>query len=416
MRVTRAPVLLVYLALISTVSIFSSNHSSSFSSSHASIEARKQAAFLMGYDPLPPLEPYNKEMEVINEAKIDYEAAVMDSKKRKRLELLCVTFVRATASTVSKLPLVQNIASMGHRCNWAIVIYDGSEQDVYSLCQETVEIKPFVVHCQRSKNSYSINVSIPKSVLYQDLLPILPMYEKVFMMDEDISLANFDIAKFLRLWECSFRHSLYQHHLPPLIVQPTVSPGKQAYNYFNEQAWRQEDKWSDVVAAEVGYVEQQVVMMDAIFFTWYVKRVLTLTKPHSKMYGVDWGHDRAWCSAGKMYATQVLRMNNETSTSYSSCAVITAKGTSVKHLNLKSMDVLRLQDGKDLESRVKRILRVYKNLFPTWLTLSSVHLKRAPDYNPMVEYNTSMQVAKYGPPMYKKLALFRSDAGSGCLG
>lgn len=350
----------------------------------------RQAQFMQNYDAKGEKAKPNFEMAVIQEGKLAYQEAL---KMQPNSSLLCVTFTNATK--FESFPVASNILKMGKMCEWAIVIYDGSENDVNKLCSD-VAIKPFIVLCQRSVDSFKRNISTPKSVLYHDLLPVLPRYKKVFLMDEDISLQSFDLTKLMETWACAFRRE-------PLIVQPVVRKGRQAYQYFNENKWK-EKNWADAVAAEVGYIEQQITLMDARFFHWYVKSVLTMTKPYSIMYGVDWGHDRSWCSASKMYATHVLNVTK----SYSSCAIITEADTSVVHLDLKTMEILRHPDRIVVEWRVKKILKAYKRYFPTWITLSSVNMKRAPDYNPLVmwdDYKNATHFGKYGPPMNKKLEI-----------
>ena len=136
---------------------------------------------------------------------------------------------------------------MGKYCDWAVVIYaegvdeyvdDDSEfcsVSTQGLCRQLLKSPELgkVVHCARAEESlpqrrrkfsiynmsspaynnlskedakvlqrnnktirswqkYRQNVfSIPKTALYKELLPLLPRYRKVFLLDEDILLHNF---------------------------------------------------------------------------------------------------------------------------------------------------------------------------------------------------------------------------------
>lgn len=60
-------------------------------------------------------------------------------------------------------------------------------------------------------------------------------------------------------------------------------------------------------------------MFDSLFFEWFVRRVLILTRHHVIQHGVDWGHDRSWCNAAKAYGEHVLHWPNNTA----ACALLT---------------------------------------------------------------------------------------------
>ena len=61
-----------------------------------------------------------------------------------------------------------------------------------------------------------------------------------------------------------------------------------------------------MLASSVGLIEQQVPLFDSMFFEWFVKRVLALTRDKALELGADWGADRVWCSAANAYALKVL--------------------------------------------------------------------------------------------------------------
>ena len=304
---------------------------------------------------------YNMEMNVIRQGKKDHQRAVSLTNEKK--ELLCVTFQRPNA-TVTNI-LYDNIRIMGTSCDWAIVFYSGTTEQIQSICNDP-KISSRIIHCKANEaslvdryipshdGSKQIKISIPKTVLYQDIVSYLGGYNRVFLMDEDISLEGFDINLFLLHWNCAF-------HPPPLIAQPVVYESNQYINYLNKKSWSRGDR-KNVIASGVGLVEQQVPFFDAIFLEWFIKRVLSLTKETALAYGVDWGHDRSWCNAARLYNTYVLNYPNTSIP----CAVLPK--TYIHHLNLKSMDSKR-ENRKLFQINGQKVVQHYVNLFPTWVEM-----------------------------------------------
>ena len=196
--------------------------------------------------------------------------------------------------------------------------------------------------------------AIPKSVLYSDLLPYLYEYKRIFLMDEDISLVGFDAEKTMNTWSCSF------YPLPPpLVVQPLIAESKQFFNFVGSKAWA----GKGVSASATGLVEQQVPMFDAVFFEWFVRRCLSMTKQDAINAGVDWGGDRTWCNAAKMYAREVLNLPSK----YVYCALLVG-GTPVHHLNTKAIATKRT-NRKEFLKKGFQMVDIYVKLFPTWTIL-----------------------------------------------
>lgn len=139
---------------------------------------------------------------------------------------------------------------MGKYCDWAVVVYaeeveeyidedsEFSSVNTQDLCSQLFKSPQLgnVVHCERAEESlpkkrrkfhiYNISspayknlspedakilrrnnktirswekykqkvFSIPKTALYKELLPLLPRYRKVFLLDEDILLHDFGAA------------------------------------------------------------------------------------------------------------------------------------------------------------------------------------------------------------------------------
>ena len=171
------------------------------------------------------------------------------------------------------------------------------------------------------------------------------------------------------MWDCAF-----WPQPPPLIVQPLIHESIQFFTYLNRDFWqRQQDKHNystAVLASSVGLIEQQVPLFDSMFFEWFVKRVLALTRDRALEMGADWGADRMWCSAANTYALKVLNWTVPAGTApppgtgpgtsglrssrskagipvwermnlnITACAVIVAAAP-IRHLDTKSMYYLR---------------------------------------------------------------------------
>lgn len=303
-------------------------------------------------------ENYKMEVAVINQAKADYAKVTLGTRKG----LLCATFVGANESA-SEILLI-NLKVMSGKCDWAIILYSGTQAAVDRVCEDE-RIASVAVHCQRSPASFGdhmmqshngrtpVKLSIPKTVLYQELMPYVRHYKQVFLLDEDISLEGFNITSFQQHWDCAFPHK-------PLIVQPLIFESNQFITFMNLKSWSADHR-SKIVASAVGLVEQQVPLMDAVFFEWFVKRVLSFTRETALQHGVDWGHDRSWCNAAAMYSRAVLQYPNDSVP----CAVFPT-APPVHHLNLKSMASKRENRSRFHANGVK-VVQLYIDLFPTWV-------------------------------------------------
>ena len=309
---------------------------------------------------------YNQELLVIRQAMEDYKYAQMNLSIRPRKGILCATFLRASMETSVKV-LFKNVAITNNFCAWAVVIYRGTNNEVEKVCHKGIQDR--LVHCQLTEHSVERTKNfnqkaVPKTILYRDLLPYLPDYERIFLLDEDISLYGVNMDRYMQIWDCSF--SLQK----PLITQPVIAESTQFFEFVNADHW----KGKDFIASGVGLIEQQVPFFDAIFFEWFVRRVLIYTMEKALSLGADCGHDRSWCNAAKMYGQFVLGWPEDTSTYRSTpCALI--PGVAVHHLNLRSMENKRTNRDKFRELGHKGVQR-YIDYFPTWCL---TEIKRGPD-------------------------------------
>jgi hypothetical protein len=331
-----------------------------------------------------------------------------------RKNVLCSTFIgNISLSKRHRWVLRYNMLHTHSLCDWVLVAYEPIEVHLLQkLCEDLSSslIKkkhPLGLNDTLSghrkvlcKHSAALNSSlitprpksIPKSVLYLDLLPHLQAqnvpYSQVLVMDEDIHLAGFELERFLHYWQC-------QSHYAPLIVQPLVAGAvKQYIPWLNAGTWkeylqqRQSKSKSTSMSShptiwflqEVAFIEQQVPLFDAIFFEWFLQSILSRVQSMAMTNGADWGHDRCWCQAAKDYAIHVLKQPERFG-----CGLIVSSRSqnkesfNVYHLNFQSMKMKREQSGRFREKAADSVMR-YIEMFPTWVVVDILKTK-----NPFTE-------------------------------
>ena len=230
----------------------------------------------------------SKEFESLKDGKADIRRRTkllssnfsIELNKRK-VPLLCATFLNASLPQTQNL--LSNIQIMRECCDWAIIIYDDSELLSTKLCGN-VTISPYLVHCKlatvlQNKKVHVTSfahgnvVSIPKAVLYRELFPLLPFYDEVFLLDDDVSLSGgmFDPKKFLLAYRTAFGLNG-----PPLIAQPLLKDNPVMHNFLNYDYWQSSSgngssrSGTRAVAAKVLVVEPLVNIVQSAFFEWYV--------------------------------------------------------------------------------------------------------------------------------------------------
>jgi hypothetical protein len=327
---------------------------------------------------------YNLEPNVVKQGRKDFHRASLSTIERK--ELLCVTFLHP--NTTAHDNFIGNVQAMGTHCDWAVIYYQGTASEIHSTCSDT-RVVQHIIHCKRNEEtevsrfvstdhggngSESIRLSVPKTVMYHDLLPYLSTYKKVFLMDEDISLQGFNVTSLMEPWECALSP-------PPLIVQPLVAESNQYINYLNRNSWKRRDR-SKIVASGVGIVEQQVPLFDSVFLEWFIRRVLSLTRDTALIHGVDWGHDRSWCNAARMYGKYVLNYPD----SYTPCAVF-PHATPIHHLNFRSMENKR-NNRTFFEQNGYAVVQRYIDYFPTWVVLDVLGVNNPLDFRNLGVHTT----------------------------
>eukprot|EP01035_Chromulina_nebulosa_P029807 gene29807-39538_t len=185
-------------------------------------------------------------------------------------------------------------------------------------------------------------------------------YKSLWMMDGDISLADFDIATFLTIRDCAFEP---EHR--PLITQALVSEKTQTYKYLNAEKWKDR---RNVMAAYSGFVEIQAPLMDAQFFSWFVVSFVVPMILPSHILGADWGFDELFCKAADYYYSRIVKREKNSVPSIevgvSACAIIVG-GTPMHHENKKEMNSIL---GYEVKRRLnKELMRLINISFPSFI-------------------------------------------------
>lgn len=256
--------------------------------------------------------------------------------------------------------------------------------------------------------------SIPKSVLYQELLSIsITSYKHIFIMDEDISLNDFHMTRFLSLWKCSFQQfnqennnennqnlnqqqeqQQFEYLLSPLIVQPLIAERTQYFPYVYAKLWEMQ-RFSGSIAATVGLVEQQVPFFDSLFLEWYIKYVLINIKDIALKYGVDQTIDKTWCKAAAAYSKYILDIDYHQYNS-ASCAII-IDTPPVHHKNFHSLSNKRV-NRKYYREKAQVVNSFYKSLFPNWVleditrSISPIDPKYGKNFRIIKHYNKTCMI------------------------
>lgn len=339
-----------------------------------------------------PVTTTNKELIAIEYGKKD----LLNRTNVTKL-LLCSTFIKADYKNLEVL--YSNMNLMRDQCDWAVIFYGGDDDlmnlfclaakkdiiEYISVTNKMIKLNDTynshrlplrIPSCKKAEASHQPKISIPvgdgfyvkqylsipKSVLYQELLTVLPHYHIAFLMDEDISLKGFSFTRFVRKWACAF-----WPNIAPMITQPLIAESTQYFEYVHEQVWKvdlqHKKRYSKAIAATVGLVEQQVPIFNAAFLEWYIKRVLINIKDVALKNGVDQSIDKTWCKAAEMYMKYVL--HDMSSRKNYGCGIIISTPP-VHHGNFQSLSNKRA--NRDLYREKAQIVNNhYKKIYPNWV-------------------------------------------------
>lgn len=288
--------------------------------------------------------------------------------------LLCTTFTTATAENLALA--FANMRQLGAACDWAVVFYRppvdallvhvfrGNVTRLFGFAKRLVMLEaaterhallarfPSVPqslarlstsasfsssHNDQYEDAMPFNSLVyPKPLLYLHLLPLLPRYSRVWLLDDDVSLADVDAKHLGHLWDCAFWPDL-----PPLVVQPLVSPSNAGYAYLGVQGWAEQTQGGGrVLAASTGFIELQAPLMDARFFEWFLRFVVVPMLRPLHVLGADWGFDDLFCTAAANYdlATRAQQKRGPDDRGRNVTCAVLVDGSSIRHLDRRALD------------------------------------------------------------------------------
>lgn len=308
------------------------------------------------------------------------DAAILASKSqqatpRPQKGLLCAVFANANRASVQTI--LANIEYMKSSCDWALIFY-GGDASLIRLLQHAVSGKEdiSIIKClmadprEHVLRQYSVNLFVtasqfhqpsawrqeqhwerehnslvyPKSLLYMYLLDLLPAYERVWLLDSDISTVQFNVKEYLKTTNCAFPER-------PLVSQPLIAKSTQSYKYLNADEWRD----NNIAATSSDFVEIQAPLMDSVFFVWFLRFFVVPLLLPSHILGADWGFDALFCNAARIFAHQNGRDSRYV------CMIVTG-GTPLRHLDTGAVDETL---GYDLKKYLnKALMRIIEAAFP----------------------------------------------------
>jgi hypothetical protein len=197
---------------------------------------------------------------------------------------------------------------------------------------------------------------LAKPMMYDRVLPLLPNYHRVWLLDEDISLLNLNPAAFLNTLDCAFWPDP-----PPLVAPTTILESSQRYAFANQHSWR----GSGVVATSSDFIEVQMPILNATFFDWFVRYVITpMGRAVSESsFFVDAGVDSMFCNSASIYAAHALfgesSLSLNSSRSYVHCAVFTAESMAVSHANMQSLP----RDATFYDVQASKVMKLFPHFY-----------------------------------------------------
>jgi hypothetical protein len=281
-----------------------------------------------------------EEQRAISAAKIIFETDKHTTIKNLK-PLLCATFASLT-NAQSFDNLIENIKFGGNRCDWIVVPYkpkNGAEKSESTwstsfkekIARTASESKSTVTVLDDDKRISSTisNGDELKPLLYHRLLPYLQSYEKLWLLDEDISIEGFNFERYFGIWNCAF----HQDSPAPCITQPLMI-GKELAPFGNN-GWKVFN--DSIIAVKSAWIEQQAPILDAQFFSWFTLYFISPLYNEILKAKSDVGHDFTWCGAAKLWnSIKSDAMNSSSMDPNPACAVILG-GNPITHKDFQTI-------------------------------------------------------------------------------
>jgi hypothetical protein len=296
-------------------------------------------------------------------ALLNAELVFSQSTSPQQKQLLCATFM-SLQNKDSETNLIENIKYAQDKCEWVVVTYNAIHDEEefsrsVSLFEEAAAASNS--HVSVLRHSFGDVDEIMKPLMFETLLPHLPLYSKVWQMDEDISIVGFDFDAYFGIWSCAFDEG---DGPPPVVSQPLIK-GKYLPP-FTFEGWAMYN--NSVIAIQSTWIEQQSPILDAKFFSWFIQNFILPLKDDFILSKSDVGYDETWCGAAEMWNSLLHKMNSNSSTEKATkaknppCVVIMADNF-VNHKNFKTITDWHMKRSEWL-NRSHILTEAFNNKFP----------------------------------------------------
>ena len=374
-----------------------------------------------------------------------------DAWTKNRKPLLCATFTTSDREALKRV--LENMRQMREHCEWAVLFYDlTSDHSAIRLLEHTAlqeglaiakaevvptrqtvlethgidlavqaakltaysDLNPILrkalldddnfrssfsdrgqarhrrQHLTNANRSSHNALVYPKSLQFLSLLPLLPRYQRVWLLDADISLQGFRADRFLLVVDCAFER-------PPLVAQPLIAEHTQSYKFLNAAGWEkaQLDEQGrsgrgagflsrifhsqtadgdevantypkNVLATASAFLEIQAPLLDSAFFEWFLRFLVVPMAAPSHILGADWGFDALFCRAAAAFSAATAAEGEAAAAGNRDkgepCVLVVA-GTPVHHVDRRDLDATLGRDVKKVLNRA--LMRIIASSFPS---------------------------------------------------
>jgi len=348
-------------------------------------------------------------------------AATATETSSRPKKVLCAVFLSANDEQQLSL-LTQNMAQTKGFCEWAVISYTSTSKEKLELLRTSgaVLATSYLPSANAKNASTSSLVAaapgfVPKPLLYPLLEPLLADYERVWLLDSDISFDGFDTQQLTKTLSCLSKSALITN---PLILQPLIKESTLTYPLQNYNTWFLPSSDASAlsfrpevlahaarsssliapnappptksvffsftkspvsvpvpVACKTRMIEQTLPLIDATFFAWFLSYIVKPLSPVTELLQTDWGFDSIWCLAARDYlnAAQAKpkikgQQNQKTKKPNDRpvpCSIILA-GTPISHKDTRSIVEARDANRHSFCLRGEAMRMIVSWRFKTW--------------------------------------------------
>lgn len=316
---------------------------------------------------------------------------------RSSFRLLCTIIMESSKMAFKKL--INMMFTLKGDCHWAILIshgdmqlamhlnrtfhyirlnrsrivlfeYGNSRLDVltkYGIFDKSIGRTPIEIRNSIARVPYN-KMILPTPIILTSLISVARKYEYVWVFDNDIDIAGYNISRLLRTIHCSFRHK-------PVVLQPLIFDNTQLYPYLNYDTWFYRD--TNILALESKFIEKQTPIFRGLYLEWFLTSITGLLLWPMHVLGVDYGIDQLYCNTARMFSNEMMKSHNyqkyfplgnenklhRMSNESVGCALLIG-GEPVNHWNDHHHD--RIIDGIARRALYQHMEAIIQDLFPSF--------------------------------------------------